>query len=97
MAVPEKTVKDAQTASETINDLVAKGQKALKEFESFNQEQINKIVHAMVLAGLSEHMRLAKMAVEETGRGVYEDKIIKIFLQQNTFGIPSKIIKQSAS
>lgn len=77
MAVPEKTVKDAQTASETINDLVAKGQKALKEFESFNQEQINKIVHAMVLAGLSEHMRLAKMAVEETGRGVYEDKIIK--------------------
>jgi acetaldehyde dehydrogenase / alcohol dehydrogenase len=77
MAVEEKIVKEVQSVSETINDLVAKGQKALKEFESFDQEKVDKIVHEMVLAGLGEHMRLAKMAVEETGRGVYEDKIIK--------------------
>ena len=31
----------------------------------------------MALAGLDKHMMLAKMAVEETGRGVYEDKITK--------------------
>lgn len=77
MAVEEKTVKEVQGVTETINDLVAKGQQALKVFETFDQEKIDKICHAMVLAGLSEHMRLAKMAVEETGRGVYEDKIIK--------------------
>lgn len=77
MAIAAKFVNDVQTVLETINDLVEKGQKALKAFESFNQEQIDKIVHAMVLAGLGQHMRLAKMAVEETGRGVYEDKIIK--------------------
>jgi acetaldehyde dehydrogenase / alcohol dehydrogenase len=77
MSVEEKIAKEVQSVSETINDLVTKGQKALKEFESFDQEKVDKIVHAMVLAGLGEHMRLAKMAVEETGRGVYEDKIIK--------------------
>lgn len=77
MAVEEKIAKEVQNVSEAINDLVAKGQKALKEFEGFDQERVDKIVHAMVLAGLGEHMRLAKMAVEETGRGVYEDKIIK--------------------
>lgn len=42
-----------------------------------NQEQIDRIVQAMALAGLDKHMLLAKMAVEETGRGVYEDKITK--------------------
>ncbi|MCB6949659.1 bifunctional acetaldehyde-CoA/alcohol dehydrogenase, partial [Roseburia faecis] len=35
------------------------------------------IVKQMALAGLEQHMVLAKMAVEETGRGVYEDKITK--------------------
>lgn len=38
---------------------------------------MNKIVKEMALAGLDQHMPLAKMAVEETKRGVYEDKIIK--------------------
>ena len=42
-----------------------------------NQEQVDSIAHAMALAGLDNHTRLAKLAVEETGRGVYEDKIIK--------------------
>ncbi len=39
---------------------------------ALNQEQIDAIVKAMTLAGLDKHMELAKMAVEETGRGVYE-------------------------
>ena len=41
----------------------------------------------MALAGVDQHMPLAKLAVEETGRGVYEDKCIKIFLLLNIFGI----------
>ncbi|NLI60637.1 MAG: bifunctional acetaldehyde-CoA/alcohol dehydrogenase, partial [Clostridiales bacterium] len=39
--------------------------------------QVDRIVKAMTLAGIDQHMKLAKMAVEETKRGVYEDKIIK--------------------
>lgn len=63
--------------NEMIDGYVAKAQKALNEFMAVNQEQIDAIVKAMTLAGLDKHMELAKMAVEETGRGVYEDKITK--------------------
>ncbi|MFF3021717.1 bifunctional acetaldehyde-CoA/alcohol dehydrogenase [Gottfriedia sp. NPDC057948] len=78
MAVDKKQVTaDTSEVTQTINEMVEKGQQALAKFESYTQEQVDKICHAMVLAGLDNHMRLAKMAVEETGRGVYEDKIIK--------------------
>ena len=60
-----------------INDLVEKAQRALEGYMSLNQEQVDKIVHAMTLAGLDQHLYLAKLAVEETGRGVVEDKVIK--------------------
>ena len=63
--------------NEMIDGYVAKAQKALNDFMALNQEQIDAIVKAMTLAGLDKHMELAKMAVEETGRGVYEDKITK--------------------
>ena len=63
--------------NEMIDGYVAKAQKALNEFMALNQEQIDAIVKAMTLAGLDKHMELAKMAVEETCRGVYEDKITK--------------------
>ena len=60
-----------------IDQLVANAQKALEEYMKLDQEQVDKIVHAMALAGLDNHMPLAKLAYEETGRGVMEDKIIK--------------------
>ncbi|MDR2832781.1 MAG: iron-containing alcohol dehydrogenase, partial [Streptococcaceae bacterium] len=60
-----------------IDDLAVKGNQALKAMENFTQEQVDTIVHAMSMAALNEHMSLAKMAVEETGRGIYEDKAIK--------------------
>lgn len=63
--------------AEMIDDLVAKAQVALDEYMKLNQEQVDNIVHAMALAGLENHMRLAKLAYEETERGVMEDKIIK--------------------
>ncbi|MDI5787695.1 hypothetical protein PO124_02165 [Bacillus licheniformis] len=49
----------------------------MEEFRSFDQEQIDEIVKQMALAGLDQHMPLAKLAVEETKRGVYEDKSLK--------------------
>lgn len=61
----------------TIEEMIEKGKLALKEMIKLNQEQVNGIIKEMALAGLANHMRLAKLAVEETKRGVYEDKIIK--------------------
>ncbi|MFP4016037.1 MAG: bifunctional acetaldehyde-CoA/alcohol dehydrogenase [Halanaerobiales bacterium] len=60
-----------------VEELVVKGKNALKKMIKLDQDQINHIVKEMALAGLANHMKLAKLAVEETGRGVYEDKIIK--------------------
>ncbi|MFO8069439.1 MAG: bifunctional acetaldehyde-CoA/alcohol dehydrogenase [Alkalibacterium sp.] len=62
---------------EDIDQLVTKGKQALEGLSKLNQEQVDAIVKEMALAGLDNHMTLAKLAVEETGRGVYEDKIIK--------------------
>ncbi len=64
-------------ASDVVEALVEKGKLALKEMVMLNQEQVDHIIKEMALAGLDNHMRLAKMAVDETKRGVYEDKIIK--------------------
>ena len=69
--------KPAVDVNAMIDQLVANAQKALKEYMKLDQEQVDKIVHAMALAGLDNHMPLAKLAYEETGRGVLEDKIIK--------------------
>jgi acetaldehyde dehydrogenase/alcohol dehydrogenase len=60
-----------------VNTLVANAEKCLKDMDNFTQEQVDEIVKAMALAGLEHQMDLAKMAVEETGKGVYEDKITK--------------------
>jgi acetaldehyde dehydrogenase / alcohol dehydrogenase len=60
-----------------IDDLVQKADKALDEYMKLDQKQVDEITKAMALAGLSAQMKLAKMAVEETGRGVFEDKVTK--------------------
>ena len=60
-----------------VNDLATKGNDALKVLSSFDQEKVDHIVHEMAMAALDKHMLLAKMAVDETGRGVVEDKAIK--------------------
>lgn len=76
-----KTVKKEKTetvdVSSMIDELATKANVALKAMEDFTQEQVNHIVHQMAMAALDQHMPLAKMAVEETGRGIYEDKAIK--------------------
>ncbi|MEA1008403.1 bifunctional acetaldehyde-CoA/alcohol dehydrogenase [Bacillus cereus] len=77
MVVKEKVVNEMQEVKEMIDTLVNNGQEALQALESFTQEQIDNIVHEMALAGVDQHMPLAKLAVEETGRGIYEDKCIK--------------------
>ncbi len=60
-----------------INGLVEKAQKALAEYASYDQEKIDYIVAKASVAALDQHGTLAKLAVEETKRGVFEDKATK--------------------
>ena len=70
-AVPEVDI------DKMIDDLVQKADKALKQYMEMDQKTVDNIVQAMSLAALDQHMALAKLAIEATGRGVYEDKITK--------------------
>ena len=60
-----------------IDALVQKAKVAAQEYLKLDQQTVDNITKAMSMAGLEHHMELAKMAVEETGRGIYEDKITK--------------------
>lgn len=60
-----------------IDSLAEKGQEALKELSKKSQQEINDIVHQMSMAAVDQHMHLAILAYDETGRGIYEDKAIK--------------------
>ena len=73
----EITEEQRKHIEDMIDNLVQRAKKASEEYMDLNQEQVDNIVKAMAMAGLEHHMELAKMAVEETGRGIYEDKITK--------------------
>ena len=60
-----------------IDGLVKKAKKAEKDYEALDQQKIDEIVKKMSVAAVEAHMQLAKLAVEETKRGLVEDKITK--------------------
>lgn len=57
--------------------MIAKARVAQKEFESFNQEQVDRIVREIGKVVYDHAELLARMAVDETGMGVYEHKVAK--------------------
>lgn len=75
-AVQKAADKKAQ-AEQEVNQLVERAQVALREFENLNQKQVDRIVAKASIAALNKHLVLAKMAVDETGRGLVEDKATK--------------------
>ncbi len=78
--VCECNIQDVRKPVETAEDLeelISRVKAAQKEFASYSQEQIDKIFRAAALAANKARIPLAKMAVEESGMGVVEDKIIK--------------------
>ena len=60
-----------------LDGLVRQARTAAAVFTQFNQEDVDRIVKPMVLAGLEQAQYLARLAVEETRLGVMEDKVIK--------------------
>ncbi|GIF02078.1 bifunctional acetaldehyde-CoA/alcohol dehydrogenase [Paractinoplanes rishiriensis] len=60
-----------------VDALVEDAMKALADYDSYDQERIDRIVKKASVAALDQHASLARLAVEETGRGVFEDKAVK--------------------
>ena len=84
MAVKKKVTKETKVNTapvevrvKEVDDKVALALKALNDYASFDQEKIDFIVAKCTVAALDQHGTLAKMAIDETGRGVFEDKATK--------------------
>ena len=74
------TATEQKKTIEHLDDLVAKMaeiRRAQKSFASFSQEKVDEIFKAAALAANRQRVPLAKMAAQETGMGVVEDKVIK--------------------
>ena len=76
-------VKKPTAAPAVVDDLdsleakLAQMRAAQAEFATYSQEQVDKIFYEAAMAANKQRIPLAKMAVEETGMGVMEDKVIK--------------------
>ncbi len=63
--------------TDTLGELITAVGRAQAEYATYSQERVDAIFRAAALAAAAQRIRLAKMAVEETGMGVVEDKVIK--------------------
>ena len=73
----ETTERKIVDSVETLEETLARVKEAQKKFATYTQEQVDKIFLAAAIAANQARIPLAKMAVEETGMGVVEDKVIK--------------------
>ncbi len=69
--------KDIIDSVEKLQESLKKMRAAQKEFATFSQEKVDAIFYAAAMAADKARIPLAKLAVEETGMGVMEDKVIK--------------------
>ena len=60
-----------------IDELIKRAKEAQSKFEEFSQEEVDKVVKAIAQVVYTRAEELAKMAIEETGMGVYDDKVLK--------------------
>lgn len=73
----ELSKEEQKKIEDMIDSLVQRAKVASEKYMELDQETVDRITKKMAMAALENHMRLAKMAVEETKRGIYEDKITK--------------------
>ncbi|MFD5463930.1 bifunctional acetaldehyde-CoA/alcohol dehydrogenase [Kitasatospora sp. NPDC127059] len=82
VSVPRPTVPHETQAA--VDALLEPALTSLQEYAGFTQELVDRIVKKASLAALAEHTGLAMLAVEETGRGLFEDKAVKnVFACEN--------------
>ena len=77
VSTPVETAAEVNPIAAQIDELVTNGNEALQQFLTMTQDEVDCIVKAMSEAGLEAHLKLARAAVDETGRGVFEDKVTK--------------------
>ena len=68
------------TRRHEVDAIVDASTKAAEGFRELDQEEVDAIVDAMVRAGVRAAAELAQVAIEETGFGVFEDKVVKNYL-----------------
>jgi acetaldehyde dehydrogenase/alcohol dehydrogenase len=73
----EKNLAPAPGVLAMVDKIVLNAKQAERDFLQYSQAEIDHIVKAMALAGVDKHMELARLAVEDTKMGVYEDKVTK--------------------
>ncbi|MCT7693918.1 MAG: aldehyde dehydrogenase family protein, partial [Lactobacillus iners] len=82
--IASETKKEQIDVQAMIDSYVVQAHVALDKMANFSQEQVDKICEAIAKVGEQNSYLLAKMAVEETGRGIVEDKTIKnMFASEN--------------
>ena len=65
------------TTVEELNLRMESLRQAQREFATYTQEEVDEIFRMAALAANNQRIELARMAVEETGMGIVEDKVIK--------------------
>jgi len=68
---------EAAEIGEAAAELVSQAREAAAIFTQYDQQEVDRIVDAAAKAGAAKHIELARMAADETGMGVFEDKVIK--------------------
>ena len=63
-----------------LDGYVERAAEAARAFRRLDQEEVDRIVWAMVVAGLEHAVELAELAMQETGFGVFEDKVVKNYV-----------------
>ena len=76
-AAPAKPVVDEAAQLKELDELMERVKKAQAIYSTYTQEQVDKIFRECALSACAHRIELAKLAVEETGMGVLEDKVIK--------------------
>ena len=77
METMETTERTAVDSVEALEAALVRVKEAQKKYATYTQEQVDEIFKAAAIAANQARIPLAKLAVEETGMGVVEDKVIK--------------------
>jgi len=80
MATTVPLVPESTEWTERLDGFVDTATRAAAEFRRLDQEAVDRIVWAMVVAGLESAVELAELAMEETQFGVFEDKVVKNYI-----------------
>jgi acetaldehyde dehydrogenase / alcohol dehydrogenase len=79
-SVPSPAAAVDPEQADRLDGFVERAQAAAESFRRLEQEEVDAIVWAMVVAGLEQAFELAQLAMEETGFGVLEDKVVKNYI-----------------